>query len=473
MYLESYISDKLNNDTVLNTFYNNISDASEACTTYSILSRYIQGDNAYNLGTNAFTKAQYKPLKIINDYMISDRYTNFVSSHGVQEFHDFLSDCARVTMFWLWRQSKVVYNFDKTFLSHFKDTDNLTVYPMEILYIPQNVFYLDLSETDVRGIDGDVTGIITFVAPTNDGVSIACQFITDSSEGLYSPICVDMPVKWCSYKNGAIVFNYKKCWKYGSIEDESLVILVLQFLSYISCDKPDIAPTKSTIKKLKRAERLKKPCDQIQEYNVGYHYGKAISLIEETVNNAHDVYCLDYQRKSPVPHLVSAHWHGYWCGEDRTQFKYKWLAPYQKGAGPLQVVLHNCIEIQKPQYSHGERIVYNILERLGIDYVPQYRVTDINKIYDCKCTIDGIDCFVEFDGEQHFRQVRNWDFEKTKEYDKIKNEYCRSNKIPLLRIKYNQVPKVYDMLKDLQKHCNYYQGRYNTYLSDDEYYECK
>lgn len=289
---------------------------------------------------------------------------------------------------------------------------------------------------------------------------------------LYSPLCIDMPMQWCDYKNGAIVFNYKKCWKGRNTDNESLVILVLQFLSYISCEKPDVVPTKNTLKKLKRFERLNKPCNQVQEYNVGSHYGKALSIMEDkTRNKSDESYHLDYKRNSPIPHLVSAHWHGYWYGEGRKEFRYKWLAPYIKGEDKLDVVIHDCIEVKKPNYSHGERILYNLLERFGLDFSPQYRVAEINKIYDCKCTIDGVDCFIEFDGEQHFKQVRNWNFEQTKEYDKLKNDYCRKNKIPLLRIKYNQVSKIFDILQDLQKNRDYYLSHYNTYLSDDEYYD--
>ena len=44
---------------------------------------------------------------------------------------------------------------------------------------------------------------------------------------------------------------------------------------------------------------------------------------------------------------------------------------------------------------------------------------------------------IEYDGKQHFTQVSNWNFEKTRKHDLIKNKYCFDNNIPLIRIPYD------------------------------------
>ena len=44
---------------------------------------------------------------------------------------------------------------------------------------------------------------------------------------------------------------------------------------------------------------------------------------------------------------------------------------------------------------------------------------------------------LEYDGEGHFFQVGNWNFEKQHQYDLIKNKYCFDNNIPLIRIPYD------------------------------------
>lgn len=47
---------------------------------------------------------------------------------------------------------------------------------------------------------------------------------------------------------------------------------------------------------------------------------------------------------------------------------------------------------------------------------------------------------IEYDGKQHFEPIEFFGgeekFNKLQENDKIKNEYCKNNKIPLIRISY-------------------------------------
>jgi len=65
-------------------------------------------------------------------------------------------------------------------------------------------------------------------------------------------------------------------------------------------------------------------------------------------------------------------------------------------------------------------------------------------------------CLLEFDGKQHFfpifskydseQAVSN--FNKQQKRDKLKNEYCKKNKIPLIRIKYNDSRKLFQKKLD-------------------------
>lgn len=59
---------------------------------------------------------------------------------------------------------------------------------------------------------------------------------------------------------------------------------------------------------------------------------------------------------------------------------------------------------------------------------------------------------IEYDGEQHFLEIPNniytkEELEKIKEYDKIKNQWCEKNNIPLIRINYTQLHKL--TIKDI------------------------
>lgn len=52
---------------------------------------------------------------------------------------------------------------------------------------------------------------------------------------------------------------------------------------------------------------------------------------------------------------------------------------------------------------------------------------------------------IEFDGKQHFN-IGGWNdnkaLEKNFEHDKLKNEYCLKNNIPLIRIPYTHLKKI-------------------------------
>lgn len=44
---------------------------------------------------------------------------------------------------------------------------------------------------------------------------------------------------------------------------------------------------------------------------------------------------------------------------------------------------------------------------------------------------------IEFDGIHHFEQRDGWtDLEEVQHHDNIKNKFCKTNKIPLIRIPY-------------------------------------
>jgi hypothetical protein len=51
------------------------------------------------------------------------------------------------------------------------------------------------------------------------------------------------------------------------------------------------------------------------------------NLIAEARNSVGTIPSFEGIRKSPVPHLRHAHWHGYRVGKGRKDFKLRWLPP--------------------------------------------------------------------------------------------------------------------------------------------------
>lgn len=89
--------------------------------------------------------------------------------------------------------------------------------------------------------------------------------------------------------------------------------------------------------------------------------------------------------------------------------------------------------------SKGERFVADFLKEHNIDYVPQFSFDDCKYInvlkFDFKVEVNGQTRLIEFDGSQHFGKGR-YHTEDVEIRDNIKNQYCESHNIPLLRIPY-------------------------------------
>lgn len=99
--------------------------------------------------------------------------------------------------------------------------------------------------------------------------------------------------------------------------------------------------------------------------------------------------------------------------------------------------------------SKGERAVATWLDKHSLKYICEKQFDDCK---DTRCLpfdfyLPEFNTCIEYDGKQHFfpvnfggcsNEVAKLSFELTKKHDQIKNIYCQSNGIKLLRIKYDQ-----------------------------------
>ena len=109
--------------------------------------------------------------------------------------------------------------------------------------------------------------------------------------------------------------------------------------------------------------------------------------------------------------------------------------------------------------SHGEQKITNYLKLQNISFIPQY------KFEQCKNQrklpfdfyLPDFNMCIEYDGLQHYKPVCfggcSYDdallaFKQTKANDKIKNHFCNSNDINLLRIPYYEFNNIAKILKD-------------------------
>lgn len=110
--------------------------------------------------------------------------------------------------------------------------------------------------------------------------------------------------------------------------------------------------------------------------------------------------------------------------------------------------------------SLGERKIYLFLKQQNINFINEHFFEDcINIKTNYSLFFDfylpNFNICIEFDGRQHFEQIcfgqNDKDFKQRKERDEIKNQYCKSNNIKLIRIPYWDFNKIEEILtKDIK-----------------------
>lgn len=94
--------------------------------------------------------------------------------------------------------------------------------------------------------------------------------------------------------------------------------------------------------------------------------------------------------------------------------------------------------------SKGEKEIREFLEDNIIDYSQQHKFNDCRNVLPLPFDfyLPSYNTCIEYDGIQHFKPKDFFGGEnglkKRKELDGIKTKYCEDNKIPLIRIRYNE-----------------------------------
>jgi hypothetical protein len=110
--------------------------------------------------------------------------------------------------------------------------------------------------------------------------------------------------------------------------------------------------------------------------------------------------------------------------------------------------------------SRGEFAIRQYLSKVDINFISQYEFTDL--ISDLKVPLkfdfalfnkdQELVMLLEYDGEQHFKWIKGLmsksKYNRQKKHDKMKDDYCIKNNIPLLRIPYWDFDKIEDILEE-------------------------
>ena len=106
-----------------------------------------------------------------------------------------------------------------------------------------------------------------------------------------------------------------------------------------------------------------------------------------------------------------------------------------------------CSKCDEYQFT---KIVKKFFKDFNLNYLQQHKFDYMNLPFDFY--IPSKRTLIEFDGEQHFQPVEHFgglkSYEQLKINDKIKNDYCEENYINLIRIRYDQIDKIEEILKN-------------------------
>lgn len=108
--------------------------------------------------------------------------------------------------------------------------------------------------------------------------------------------------------------------------------------------------------------------------------------------------------------------------------------------------------------SKGETAINNYLNFNNINFIREYTFVDCHSIEGTRYKLrfdfylPDYNMCIEFDGLQHYKRIKYWGLDKfdiIQRNDGIKNKYCKDNNIQLLRIRYNQINKVEEILSGI------------------------
>lgn len=257
-----------------------------------------------------------------------------------------------------WAQYKKVYKLDKTFTNMLINTETKTI-PVDVIKtIPFSTFYLKL-DTDLilSALDG-ILAHIEFI--DNTVLVLLLLYQKDDYENFLLDITdydiVNNEIELKAVESETIDLQDTN----GIMDDEimeyydknnSIIFtkIVMQFIMYISSKEPDIIENPITKKTYKPNKTIKNKFSEIQMWDVGVRYGKAIRLaLEESKKYNNSIEYLKNeskehkQRKSPRPHVRRAHWRRARTGKGRTEVTLIWIPPIIVcGDKEIAVTIHN------------------------------------------------------------------------------------------------------------------------------------
>lgn len=210
-------------------------------------------------------------------------------------------------------------------------------------------------------------------------------------------------------------------------------------------------------------------------YNVLCSCGKITIVRGSCLKSGHTKSCgclrektIGNLNKGNFNNLTKQHYHkltALFLDEERTQKERCTYWFFQCDCGNIKSIKANnvlngstkscgCIKT-----SYGEEKIEKILKEYSISYQKEYIFKDLispkGEYFRYDFAIfknDNLAYLIEFHGEQHYKPNSFFDqtmpFEIRQKYDRIKEEYCKNKKIPLIILKYSDFINKEDVIKE-------------------------
>lgn len=125
----------------------------------------------------------------------------------------------------------------------------------------------------------------------------------------------------------------------------------------------------------------------------------------------------------------------------------------------------------KCRESRGEKAISKFIDTYNIKKCTQHKLKgckDLNMLpFDLALFNNKLELLIEYDGKLHFEPVNHFggheSFKDRIKKDKIKNQYCIDNDIPLIRIPYWEFNNIEYILKNVLIHYNLIENKNDTY----------
>jgi len=182
-------------------------------------------------------------------------------------------------------------------------------------------------------------------------------------------------------------------------------------------------------------------------YCAGYYASKYYNLL---IINPELCKEWDYNKniKNPEEYVPNSHQKVWWICKECS---HEWMSTIHNR--------NNGNGCPKCNESEGEKKIDGILTQLKFPHDSQYTFNDLIGINNGLLRFDSsifwdnekikLRMLIEYDGIFHYeKQYENDGFETIQIHDKLKNEYCKKNNIPLLRIPYWEFDNIENILID-------------------------